>query len=165
LRYDGPDEYQTPVHALDPLLPYLPKGAHIWECACGKGNLVTALRGHGFDVTGTDVLGGHDFLSWKPDRWDVVVTNPPYRYKQQFLERAYSLGKPFAMLCPLTTLETEKRQRLFRTHGLELILMPRRVNFEGPTGNGSSAWFATAWFCWGLGLPQQIVFWAAANCP
>ncbi len=159
LMRGSPDEYQTPPHALEPLMPHLDSRWHIWEPACGKGNIVQVLTDGGWMVTGTDILGGVNFCEWQPTGWDAIVTNPPYRYKQEFLERAYALGKPFAFLMPLTTLETEKRQRLFRDNGLELILMPKRVNFETPSGNGRGAWFATAWFTWGLNIGRGMTFW------
>jgi hypothetical protein len=66
------------------------------------------------------------------------------------------LGRPWAMLMPLTTLEG-RRQELFRRHGVELLLLDRRVNFETPSGGGSGAWFPVAWFCWRL-LPDRICY-------
>lgn len=158
LRRGHPDDFQTPPIALKPLIPYLKEGWIIWECACGKGNLVKGLEEAGFRVIGTDILTGHDFLTYEPVYYDCIVTNPPYSLKQEFLERAYELGKPFALLLPLTTFETEKRQKLFRKYGLEVIFFNKRINFETPSGNGSGSWFATAWFTWGLGLPNQLNF-------
>ena len=35
-----PDNFQTPAHALEPLLPYLDPKWLIWEPSCSKGNLV-----------------------------------------------------------------------------------------------------------------------------
>ena len=157
-RQGSPDEFQTPGYALNSLLFYLYKDWVIWECACGKGNLSNALFIHGYDVIPTDIMQGYDFIEYQPNKWDCIVTNPPYRYKQEFLERAYQLGKPFAFLMPLTTLETAKRQRLFREYGLEVIFMPKRINFETPSGKGAGAWFATAWFTNGLNIGQQMTF-------
>jgi hypothetical protein len=91
-------------------------------------------------------------------KFDCIVTNPPYDIKQKFLERCYTLKKPFAMLMPLTTLETRKRQKLFRDNGVEVLFMPERINFEVPSGKESSAWFATAWFTWGLNIGRQMTF-------
>ncbi len=105
------NDFQTPPEALDPLLPYLKEDWTIWECACGKGNLVKRLLGLRYWVCGTDILEGIDFLKEEPlDGFDCIITNPPYSLKQQFLERCYNLGKPFALLLPLTTFETVKRQ-------------------------------------------------------
>jgi len=150
------DDFQTPPYAIKPLLPYLKKEWIIWEPACGKGNLVKALEMHGFKVIGTDILQGYDFLKWKPEKFDCIVTNPPYSKRYEFIERAYELGKPWAMLMPLTTLEG-KRQRLFEKYGIQLLLLNKRINFETPNGKGSGAWFPVAWFCWKL-LPKDIVF-------
>ena len=140
-------------------MPYLKRGQTIWECACGKGNLVRELELHGYSVVGTDILTGTSFLgNWEPDKWDCIVTNPPYSLKQRFLERCYRLGKPFALLLPLTTLETPSRQALFREFGLEVIFFDKRINFETPSGKGSGSWFATAWFTWGLGIGKEMTF-------
>jgi len=61
-RRNYSDDFQTPEYAIEPLLPYLRKDWIIWECACGKGNLVRALERRGFKVMGTDIRIGHDFL-------------------------------------------------------------------------------------------------------
>jgi len=159
LKQGSPDDFQTPPEALIPLYPYLKQGWKIWECACGNKNLVMDLFNHGYWTVGTDIKTGHDYLTYEPDEWDCCITNPPFKYKQQFLERAYSLGKPFAFLLPLTTFETAKRQQLFREYGVEVILFDRRINFETPNKiANSSAWFATAWFTWGLNIGQQLTF-------
>ena len=159
LRQGSPDDFQTPPEALKPLYPYLKKDWVIWECASGRGNLVNALQTNGYETVGTDIMYGKDYLTWQPERWDCCITNPPFKYKQQFLERAYSLGKPFAFLLPLTTFETAKRQELFRSYGLEVILFDKRINFETPNKvEKSSSWFATAWFTCGLNIGKQLTF-------
>lgn len=161
IKNNSPNEYQTPTYAIDPLIPYIRKDWTIWECAEGKGNITKYLKENGFKVFGTDIITGTDFLNKELQLpyFDCIITNPPYQFKNQFLERCYELGKPFALLMPLTALETEKRQRLFRRYGIELVLMPKRINFEVPNGiNNSSAWFASAWFTYKFNLGQQLVF-------
>jgi len=152
------NDFQTPVEALLPLLPFLKKEWTIWECASGKGNLVKGLVDRGYKVVESDILTGGDYLLSEPDHWDCAVTNPPYSIKQDFLERAYMLGKPFAFLLPLTTFETKKRQSLFKKYGLEVIFFDRRINFETPSGRGSGSWFSTAWFSNGLNIGKQMTF-------
>ena len=158
LKQGMANDFQTPPEALNPLLPYLKKDWLIWECACGKGKLVDGLERKGFLTVGTDILMGYNFLRWQPKKFDCIVTNPPFSIKQEFLERCYSLKKPFALLLPLTTFETEKRQKLFREYGLEVIFLPNRINFETPSGKGSGSWFATAWFTNQLGIGKQLTF-------
>lgn len=157
-KQGSPNDFQTPVEALNPLLPYLKKNWIIWECAVGKGNLAKALSERGYKVVSSDILTGGNYLISEPDNWNCAITNPPYSIKQKFLERAYQLRKPFAFLLPLTTFETAKRQELFKKYGLEVIFFNKRINFETPSGKGSSSWFATAWFTNGLNIGKEMSF-------
>lgn len=98
------DEYYTPREALDVLLPYLPRRT-IWEMASGahghKRGLPRHLRQAGFKVVGSAKLDG---LTCEAPQFDLIVTNPPYSLKDEFLARAYFIGKPFAMLLPVDAL-------------------------------------------------------------
>lgn len=161
MKMGSPDDFQTPPEALYPLLPFLNKDWTIWECAAGEGNLVRELESRGFEVVGSDILTGQNFLTWEPEHFDCIITNPPYKIKQDFLERCYALGKPFGLLLPLTTFETSKRQELFKQYGVQVIMFDKRINFKTPTGkdgNDSKPWFSTAWFTWGLGLEKELNF-------
>ena len=148
------DEMQTPPHAIIPLIPILDKRLKIWECAEGQGYLTNALRLEGYNVIGTS----EDFFTIEPPEYDCIVTNPPYKKKDDFIEHCYSLDKPFALLMPLTALEGQRRQKLYKTWGVQLIFFNRRINFITPSGRGSGSWFATAWFTNGLHLENDINF-------
>jgi len=158
LKQGMSNDFQTPPEALKPLLPYLKKEWIIWECATGKGNLEIALLDMGYNCNGSDILDGSNFLTDLPFDFDCIITNPPFSLKQEFLKRCYLLGKPFALLLPLTTFETKKRQELFKKYGLEVIFFDKRINFETPSGKGSGSWFATAWFTWGLKIGKEMTF-------
>lgn len=158
MKQGSPDDFQTPKEALLPLIPFLNKNWTIWECANGKGNLSKGLIEKGFDVVSTDILYDFDFLTQKAEQFDCIISNPPFSLKQEFLERCYELKKPFALLLPLTTFETAKRQKLFKQYGLQVIFFNKRINFITPSGKGSGSWFASAWFTWGLNLPKDLNF-------
>jgi len=165
LKQGSPDDFQTPPEALKPLLPYLKKDWTIWECAAGSGFLSDELEKQGFEVIATDKFydaGGEvafDFLIDRPPYFNCIITNPPFSLKQQFLERCYGLGVPFALLLPLTTFETKKRQELFKKYGLEVIFFDKRINFQTPNKKENSAsWFATAWFTYGLNIGKEMTF-------
>jgi len=152
------NDFQTPAWVLNPLIQYIPDGI-VWECACGDGNLVKGLSYY-IETIGTDLMTGTDFITCDiPDGVTSIITNPPYTIKNKFLERCYETGLPFALLLPLTTLETTTRQNLFRENGLEIIFLPKRVNFKTPSGEGSGSWFATAWFTNGLNIGKELTFW------
>jgi hypothetical protein len=146
------DEAYTPKYAINPLLPFLKKEWVIWECAEGTGE----LKKH-FEEKGFSVVGGNDFFNQIFPNTNIIITNPPYSLKEEFIERAYFLKKPFAFLLPLTALEGIKRGALYQKHGIQLIIPNRRINFMIPSGK-KSAWFQTAWFCYGLNLPKDLNF-------
>ena len=151
------DELYTPENAIRPLLPYLErfKNKIFWECTdFGKSNITKVLKEKGFKVISSHINDGKDFFNWQPEKWDVLITNPPYSLKDNFLERAYELGKPFCMLLPLTALEGIQRGKMFRENGIELLVLDRRLNF---LKNKNACWFNTSWFCWKI-LPQQLMF-------
>lgn len=155
------DHFQTPAHATRYITPYIPKEWKIWECASGKGQIVDTLEEEGYDVISTDVLHGFDFVSplvGAEFEYDCILTNPPYSIKDAWLQRCYDLGKPFALLLPITALGEQGRVAMYKKHGIQLVLPPERINFGTPSGKGSGAWFYAAWFCHGLDLPQQIWF-------
>lgn len=159
-KFEQPDECYTPENAILPLLPYLKKEQMIWDCAFGSGQLAEHFNKHGFNVVG---VKDYDFLKEGSDKianFDIIITNPPYSIKDKFLERAFQIGKPFAFLLPLTTLEGIKRGKMFSDNEIQILIPNRRFNFANPEGRKTkgSCWFATAWFCYKMNLPKQLNF-------
>ena len=149
IKNKSSDIFQTPNIAVDYLLPYIQKNHHVvWESACGNFMIKDYLIEKGYSVYGTDIIDGIDFFKYEPEfSYDVQITNPPYSLKDDWLERSYKLGKPFALLLPVNSLHSVRRCKMFREYGLQLIIPPRRINFITPTGDGTGAWFPVIWFC------------------
>lgn len=159
------DMFKTPPSAVRYASQFIPKSWKIWACADPQDSqIVQTLKKDGYEVEGTDVLEGFDFLStlMPIPECDCIFTNPPYSLKDQWLERCYELGKPFALLLPLTALGEQARVKMFRENGIQLIIPPERINYGTPSGGGAGSWFFSAWFCKGLHLPDQITFVEAA---
>ena len=152
----GPnDEIYTPNEAIEPLLKYIPKNYKIWECTdFGRSNISELFIKNGYEVIKTHKKN-FDFLNDTPNfEYDVIITNPPYSLKDEFLKKCFELRKPFAMLLPITTLEGVTRGGLFRKNGIQLIVFDRRINF---LKQKKSNWFNTSWFCWNL-LTKDLIF-------
>ena len=145
------DEYYTPPNALEPLLDLIPRNKTIWEPTDTSGHISNFFIERGYTV----LSSSDDFFSHTVSPGDVIVTNPPYSKKTQFLQRCYELGKPFALLMPITALEGSQRQDLYKLYGIKLILFNKRISF---IESKSGPWFATAWFCHRLPLPRQLNF-------
>jgi len=146
--------------AVSCIAPYIPKDWTIWECAAGQGRLVSEFQRRGFSVTASDIDTGFDFLDAlnTPPKCHMLCTNPPYRVKDAWLKRCYQIGKPFALLMPITALGEQERVRMYRENGIQLVMPPRRIEFITPNGTEGGGWFYSAWFCHGLDLPSQISF-------
>lgn len=99
---------------------------------------------------------------WGDVTYDAIITNPPYKPKDEFLARAYALGSPFAFLLPFAALEGRKRQALYRQHGLEVVVLPKRPTFITPNGTVGGAWFAAAWFTYRFDIGQALTFWESS---
>lgn len=94
------DFYPTPQDVTQSLLRYLdiPKGATIWECACGEGDMVKVMKDNGYSVIATDLQQGVNFLDAPLHECDWIITNPPFNLADKFIERCAEHGKPFALL-------------------------------------------------------------------
>ena len=145
MQQEKNDELYTPDEAIVPILKYLDKDKIYWECTdFGESNITKVLQENGFKVIYTS-KNEIDFLKDKPNfEFDVIITNPPYSLKNEFLKRCYEYNKPFALLLPLTALEGKERGKLYREKGIEVIVLDKRINFMKEKKN---VWFNTSWFC------------------
>jgi hypothetical protein len=158
--HDTIDDYQTPESAIEPLMKYIPKDITILEPSQGEGNITNYLKKSGYNVIGKDIKTGFDFL--KPDStknmdFDMIITNPPYSKKNEFLKKAYETGKPFCYLMPLLALETKERLDLYKKNGVELLVLNERVKFKPPPNKKTIPRFPSDWFCHNV-LPDKLVF-------
>lgn len=160
---DGGDEQYTPRKTVELLLPWIKhlKGKTIW-CPFDKADsqFVKVLGGAGFNVVYSHIDYGQDFFEYEPEHWDVIISNPPYKGKRKFYEHALELGKPFAMLLPVTILSDGVINQTMkgREKEFQLLLPSRRTRFyNGITGEmGKTPTFKAAYF--GVGLfEQQII--------
>lgn len=161
------DYYATDPLAARFLLELENFAANIWEPACGEGHLSKVLESSGYSVKSTDLVdrgygeGGLDFLSIENHLWDGdIITNPPYKYAQEFIEKAIAIipyGNKVAMFLKLTFLEGKGRRDLFRNNPPARIwVSSSRINcalngdFERQRMTGGSA-VAYAWYVWEKG--------------
>lgn len=154
------DECMTPYYAVDPLAKYIPKGKKIW-CPFDKAwsAFVQILKKDNI-VLYSHIDEGQDFFNYQPDDFDLIISNPPFSVKDQVLERCYTLGKPFALLLPVNSIQGKKRVSLFKKHDLELLIFDGRIDFH-TRGNfvetSKNTHFGSAYFCRGI-LPKPIIF-------
>lgn len=141
----------------------------IWEPACGEGHISEVLKAYGHDVRNTDLIdrgygeGGVDFLM-QTERWEGdIITNPPYSYATEFVEKALQLIQDrhkVAMFLKLTFLEGKRRKELFRDFPPKTIWVSSSRAICAKCGRfdemkGSA--MAFAWFVWQKGYCGDTV--------
>jgi hypothetical protein len=174
------DFYPTPNWLTEAILPYLPiaddadRNVRILEPAAGNGALLKVLlnRWPNAQYRTVDIeymrdrrlplipnvdhtLG--DFLTVEPEaNCDVIITNPPFRYALEFIERSFRWRRNadswVVMLLRLNFLGSRKRGKWLRAHLPAIFVTPRRPPFsknkKGQFGTDATEY---AWFVWGKG--------------
>ena len=140
----------------------------IWECACGEGHLAKVFIQNGHEVMATDLIdrgfgkGGVDFLKCKEMFYGDIVTNPPFKYAQEFIEHALELipeGNKVCMFLKVQFLEGKSRKDFFEKLPPKTVwVSSSRIRF-GMNGNfgGKSSMLATAWYVWEKGYKGDTI--------
>lgn len=152
------DEWETPRHAVEIILPFVPNGATVWcPFDTPSSKYVQVFNEMGVNVIASHITEGKDFFDWTPELYDCIISNPPYSRKDEVFERLFQLGKPWGMLVPCNGLfDSKKRFRLFRKYGVQLLVPDGRTKFISPDGRQTFAPpFQAVYACWGL-LPRTI---------
>lgn len=121
---------------------------HIWECACGTGNLVDVLERRGYWVVWSDLkdrgygkyrgMYGVDFLKEtefvKPQKYNVgiILTNPPYSLANDFILHALDIlpdGGLYIALMNINVLAGIGRYEKIYSNGTlrELYIFSKRI--------------------------------------
>lgn len=159
------DYYATDPVAIDILFKE-ESFCNIWEPACGEGHLSKRIIENGQTCKSTDLINrGYgdrlDFLQYA-GLWDGdIITNPPYKYAKEFIEKALDIipvGNKVAMFLKVQFMEGKARKVLYQRHPPKHIYVSSsRINcakngdFEGLRTSGGSA-VAYAWYVWEKGF-------------
>ena len=160
------DYYATEPKAMELLLAEEKFSPVVWECACGEGHLSKVLESHGYKVLSTDLVyrgfgcaEPFDFLKDELRDFDGdIITNPPYKYALEFVEKALSVvrsGRKVAMFLKLQFLEGKSRKQFFTQNPPKTVyvsssrlLCALNGNFEEDAPRA----VAYAWFLWEKGF-------------
>lgn len=114
--------------------------------------------------------GGVDFLKTN-DVWNGdIITNPPYKYAQEFVEHSLRIiekseisGLKVAMFLKLTFLEGQARRKMFEKNPPKVVYVysqRRKCALNGEFEKTGSSASAYAWFVWEKGFKgDPIIKW------
>lgn len=172
------DYYATDPKALEVFLDKIEEDGiklhnNIWECACGEGHLSKALENRGYKVWSTDLVdrgygsGNTDFLKSVPDSWcGDVLTNPPYKYAKEFVEKALEvtrIGAYIVMFLKIQFLEGQARKKLFKKYPPKYVYVNsarQTCYINGDMSRKMSSASCYCWFVWQKGFNgEPIIRW------
>lgn len=166
------DFYATEPKALELLLK-LETFNNVWECAVGNGHLANVLQKHNILNRASDLVVRDypceqlDFLAIDNLEYNGdIITNPPYRYANEFILKAINIintNNKLALLLPIRYLEGKARKQIFRTYPPKIIYVSSgkikcaiNGNFKQMTGSA----VGYAWFVWQKGYKgKSIIDW------
>lgn len=158
------DYYATEPRVIDELFERENFTDTIWECACGEGHLSKEMHKYAKSILSTDLIdrgfgtSGIDFLK-VDDVWNGdIITNPPYKFAQEFVEHAMELIEKsevadlkVAMFLKLTFLEGQARRKMFEKYPPKVVYVysqRRKCALNGEFEKTGSSASAYAWFVW-----------------
>ena len=156
------DYYATPPESTTALLEREKFSGNILEPCCGEGHISEVLKDKGYNVISNDLIDrgycefNEDFLSSDNLHSDNVVTNPPFKYAKEFIEKSLEIttGK-VAMFCKIQLLEGVSRKKMFENTPLKTVYVFTKrqspLRNGSPTDENGKKWASTmcfAWFVW-----------------
>jgi len=163
------DFYATEPKAAELLMEVEGFSGPIWECACGMGHLSEVLKKR-YEVYSSDLINrryGVQFDFFNETCWNGnIITNPPYKFAQKFIEHALNIiptGNKVCMFLKVQFLEGKARKKLFTKYPPKVIyvsssrlLCAKNGKFQEMIDGGGSA-VAYAWYVWEKGYKGDTV--------
>lgn len=153
-------EMYTPREATMQIIPFLNKSWEVWEMCYGEGHMAEVMKSQGISVVGGKNI---DCFQWEPEKYDCIVTNPPYRNNKDFLEKAIRSGRPFALLMRLEHIGGVRASKLLKGVDVKILIPEKRINFITPkmrcgVKTGGSP-FHTVWVTYKMiSSPNQLIY-------
>jgi len=173
------DYYATEPRVIDELFEVLGSdlSSSIWEPACGELHLskrMKELLPH-LSIKNSDIIDRNvgceiiDFLKAEMTTdcfYGDIITNPPYKYAQEFCEKSIktiTTGHLVCMFLKLTFLEGQKRKKFFEKYPPKIIYVyssRRKCALNGKFNEIGSSASCYAWFIWEKGFQgEPIIRW------
>lgn len=110
-----------------------------------------------------DDLGNDFFKTLPPIGCELLISNPPFKEQNKIIERTFYLAdsgqiKSFALLLPLSTLETLTRANMYEEHvnGLSIGIFKKRIKFKNCKGMFNKA---CCWVCYNIPALENKKLW------
>ena len=141
----------------------------VWECACGKGHLAEELIKHKYNVIPTDIIArGYgsasiNFLEQTDIHNGDILTNPPFKLAEEFVEKGMSLlqeNKRLILFLKIQFLEGQKRRELFKKYPPKYVYVHserQQCARDGEFEKYTATTQFYAWYVWEKGFSGETI--------
>lgn len=160
------DEVYTADFAVKPLLQYL----MLFQQSIGReiiiwcpfdledSEYVRIFQENEFQVIHSHIDEDKNFFFYEPDKYDVIISNPPFSIKDDVIKHLDELGKPYAILLPIPALQGQKRFPYMKD--CQALIFDKRINYytdkeKKQVQKGVS--FGSFYLCKNF-LPKDLIF-------
>lgn len=156
----GTDEAYTPACAVNAILEYIKKDMVVWCPFDTENSEFVKIIKKTNKVIFSHIDMGKDFFKYEPEEtWHVIISNPPFKNKRAFFERALSFKKPIALIMTNAWLNDKYSKQVFidAERQMQLLMFDKRIKFENPDGRpNNKITFSSSYFCSDF-LPKDII--------
>jgi hypothetical protein len=154
------DDYMTPKYAWENILHLIPKDKIIWEPFYGDGKSGEYLRELGLNVIHEPI----DFFTEEPNKWDIIVSNPPFSKAKEILTKLKQIDKPFILILPSSKINTSYTRNNYMNTELQIIIPRKRIHFTKLVDGKIPDYFKNAcnfdcfYYCYKMGFEKDIIW-------
>ena len=117
------------------------------------------MQKNGFKVIHSHIDENKNFFFYEPEeKYDIIISNPPFSQKDNVLKRLYELDKPYAMLLPIPSLQGQARFPWMKD-GLQYLGFDKRINYytnQDLTQGQKGVSFGSCYLCKKF-LPKDLI--------
>ena len=132
-----------------------------WETIYLKQSLYyKCLKEAWYKLIISHIATWQDFFKVEPKiHYDLIISNPPFKWKAEFFKRALVFNKPFALVCPASWLNDWWPYNLFSDKRLQLFISDKRSKFFNKKWTiWNQPTFKAIYYCYNF-LQQNDIQW------
>ncbi|VEU59760.1 sugar-phosphate nucleotidyltransferase [Mesomycoplasma neurolyticum] len=171
-QFSNDDEWYTTKEDVQYFInkAQIPKNKVIWcPFDLKTSNFVTVFKQNGYKVIYSHLNYDKSFYDYIPNKkFDIIISNPPFRNKYKILERLLELDKPWALIFGIQALNSEKFcNKLQEFKRIQYVHLKRRMCFTKDhinynVKNLQRPSFASMWICNDI-FKKDIQVWNGVN--
>lgn len=122
-------------------------------------NFVKIFKANGLNVIHSHINENKDFFSYEPTlKYDVIVSNPPFSKMDKVIKRLHELNKPYAMLCPVYSLQGNTKFKYIKDTA-QILIPENRIYYLNPITKEpiKEVSFGSVYLCKNV-LPERLIY-------